>query len=219
MATLVSFLETIKGTIWRTWTLRQASGWVPRTNWEHRRRLLRCLRLFSIRRGRIAFVVSNDPTPGYELLQCGMNVFTGSSGVFPDPSQAPWLKNVNRVLALTFTVVAPVWEVFVVVGMAMALILGLSAAIIFSWRQGARRSFKYIEIPNYMAHGVKTNINAILQDDELLKLEPGSVLLGALIGQGGQGVVRKGVLQGRRRGSKSGGGFFARGVQFVFEGD
>ncbi len=148
---------------------------------------------FNAERTRMA-VVSRDPTPEYHFG--GMNVFSLSS-VFPDPSVALWVYNVDRVLPLSMTVSAPSWQIVLVLGLSVFLIGTLSALIILIWRLGARKSFRYIEIPNYMDHGVKTNIQAILQDSDVMKLPAGTVELAGLIGQGGQGIVRRARYDGQ----------------------
>ncbi len=70
---------------------------------------------------------------------------------------------------------------------------------------GAKRIFKYIEIPDYASHGmgwkwtgtfpelinstcagVDTNIRALLRDEDITKVDETLVELGEMIGQGGQ---------------------------------
>ncbi len=120
----------------------------------------------------------------------GMNVFRANS-VFPDPVQSEWAFDVSFVVPLNVAVSTELWLPVLFILSSAGLIIGLSALILFIWRLGARKSFRYIEIPNYQAHGVQTNVKAILQDQDVFKLPPGDVELKGLIGQGGQGVVRR----------------------------
>jgi hypothetical protein len=99
-------------------------------------------------------VVSRDPTPGYEFS--GMNIFSPSE-VFPDPSVAMWVVNIDRVLPLNMVVAAPPLAVAMLLIVSALILVGISALIGIIWRLGARKSFRYIEIPNYMAHGVKVS--------------------------------------------------------------
>jgi hypothetical protein len=126
----------------------------------------------------------------------GMNVFR-RGGVFPDPVQSEWVFDVAFVTALDVTVSTEFWLPILVIGLSVLAIVGVSVLIVFVWKLGSRKSFRYIEIPNYQAHGVQTNVKAILQDQDVLKLPHGAVELGGLIGQGGQGVVRRAKFKGQ----------------------
>lgn len=116
------------------------------------------------RAGDTMTVVSSDrPSTGShcgssnQRLRSGMNVFRQQS-VYPNPSQSEWVFDVSFVAALNVAVNAELWEPILVILVALLLIVGVSAGIFAVWRAEARRSFRYIEIPNYQAHGVQTNV-------------------------------------------------------------
>ena len=141
-------------------------------------------------------VLSMDSNPVFQLYHSGINLFFGGS-TFPDASIAIWLNGVRHFSNIDISIEAPKWAVALVICCGVFVIGGITTIIILVWRRNAKKIFRYIEIPDYVSHGVKTNLNAILRDKDIIKLDPEDVKLGGVIGHGGQAVVRKAEYQGQ----------------------
>ena len=140
-------------------------------------------------------VLSADSDPSYARFNNGMNVFSATS-VQPNPIRSLWYENVQNVAVMDMVTVFSFGAAAGIVVLTLLLIVGASALIALLWKRGARNRYRYIQIPDYASHGVETNVDAILRDGDVLKLDPEKLQLESLIGQGGQGAVRRAIYDG-----------------------
>lgn len=140
-------------------------------------------------------VLSRDSNPSFAWFHSGVNVFT-PSGVYPDPSIAEWMSSIMMITDVDLDISSSLSDIVIVVLSTIAIIVVVCIVMFCTWRMGSKRSFRFIEIPDYSSHGVSTNVDAILRDADVIKLSAEEVILGEVIGQGGQGLVRRAVYKG-----------------------
>lgn len=141
--------------------------------------------------------VSRDTRSGYGEFSSGMNLFSNGN-TFPDPNVQAFFFNVYITASIEVNVLAAPWTVAVVILATVVLMAAVSLLIPCLWKRYENsEAFRYIVLPDYASNGFNTNIGVLLSDENIMKLDSDEVVLGATIGQGGQGVVRKAKYRGK----------------------
>lgn len=147
-------------------------------------------------------VLSVDPSKQLQRFHAGLNFFQGFS-TYPDPSTVIWLGGFRHFVNIDITIEASAGTIAALVICTLVIIIAVASVILLVWRRNSKMIFRYIEIPDYMSHGVKSNWKAIMRDKDVVKLDAADVELGGIIGQGGQAVVRKAFYKGQTVAAKA----------------
>lgn len=146
---------------------------------------------------RTMVVISRDPRHLYATFSSGMSIFQEGT-TYPDPSVQSQFFDIYYASIIDVTLFEATWAIILLVGLTLLWIGGSLTLLFLIWNRGAlRNAFRYIEIPDYGSHGVLTNMDAIMADVDVAKLDPEKVELGMIIGQGGQGLVRRATYEGK----------------------
>ncbi len=157
---------------------------------------LECDAIFFIREAMVT--ISRDGREGYGEFSAGMNIFVSGPTTYPDPDVQSMFFDVQMAAPIEVAVLSAPYTVALIVAVAVVIMAAISVLIPCVWRKAQNSgAFRYIVLPDYGSHGFNTNIGALMADDDILKLDAEDVVLGAPIGQGGQGMVRRATYRGK----------------------